>query len=202
MTANYNKKYLHNMTTPESGKPRQNREHTFEQLVARNAFLSHQRGAPDGYWDVPYRSGVAILHTAEDEGRSLVVSHLGKESEDRSVESFWMETGNRNALITSDVHECVGLSLCIDPWVKLLIHAQGAESLSNLATELMYLLPQVLSRNGDTAQHVQGKLEVAYNLRYLQHIPFYETTLRALLKLLPKVTVRRTFVDTRSLVSV
>lgn len=104
--------------------------------VTHTAFISSQDRAPDGAWYVPFCTGVALL----EGGQLLVISHIGSEPDADSLEHFERSSHGRERLITDGIYECAGVSIHIDPIVKILIHAYGPQSLKYLLAAFSNLI--------------------------------------------------------------
>lgn len=163
--------------------------------IAHTAFLGSQAAAPEKYWYVPYRTGVALL---EDE-QSLIVSHIGRAPEIDLPEYFTHRTNGRTSLTTDGIYECAGVSVQVEPFLKILIHAHGVHSLSHLMEAFLDLIDRASSQRSVSRK---GTFQLLYNPLYVSHALSYESLCLRLLKKMNNIEFKRQWVNQHTVISI
>lgn len=158
------------------------------------AVLSCQKQAAADSWYVPFRTGIAIENDKEVEIITHIIQPIFYHSVQQPLEHFHTTPQNRIHLSTDGLYDCASFSIAMGPYLKILIHAHGADSLRILVAEFITTFPEL---------HKQLKpkhIELAYNPRYIGTAVQYEMVAISLLAQLPGSNFSHRWVNERTVI--
>jgi hypothetical protein len=158
------------------------------------AVLSCQKQAAVGSWYVPFRTGIAIENEKEVEIITHIIQPVSGLSDLQSLEHFHTQPQNRIHLCTDGLYDCASFSIIMGPYLKILIHAHGADSLRILVAEFIKTYPD-LHKPRESKQ-----IELAYNPKYLRSAVHYQMLAISLLAQLPRSSFSHRWVNEHTVI--
>lgn len=173
---------MHNKETQRWSNP--------QKEIAINYFFSHQNNGDAKSIYVPTHAGV-LLHNDSIH----VASSIGSNEVDPHISIFSLVDKQKTGLETDGLYDCAALTISNQKDIKLLIHAQGSNSLLTLFHSLQEHIPYKIKEE-------QYTLLLAYNPKYFLNIHKYEYALFHIKRRIGKNVTQRTRINVKSVITV